>query len=372
MFPELTPSSRFRNISECQLKQTFSNYFGTGFGYPRPSFRLKSIGTVKTLLLYVEFTDVKGNDDPIADAQSFIPNFVEFFRSNSYEKLNFVVDTHPNYLPINKSSTSYNMDKWGGGNPFQYWKDGLQAGDSVLDVSKYDLVIVMPPKNITTIIYGPSFPLPPQDSTGRVKNGVIYNGAVGGADQRNAATKWIWLAHEVGHDLGMEHPYSRDGEVIWDLMSNVYNFTAPEFLGWHRLRLDWLDGSNVKCLSSEDLKDSEYNVRLLPIQSKEKGDKLTLVKIDNSKALAIESRRMAGFDTLDGNKNLAGVIVYLVDVSKDSNQNAFSFITGSVKRFASGDRLSGALHVGESLTFDKIKVEFLASDETTDYISLSQ
>mgnify|MGYP003704698437 CR=1 FL=1 len=61
----------------------------------------------------------------------------------------------------------------------QWLKDGLAAGDRVTDVSKYDLVGVIPPKNITSIIYGPSFPMPPQNDSGKVSGGidliVIYN-----------------------------------------------------------------------------------------------------------------------------------------------------------------------------------------------------
>jgi hypothetical protein len=89
------------------LKQPWSNYFGTGFGFPRSDFRLQNSGNVKGLFLYVDFTDVKGTDDPTADAATFVPKFIDFYKSVSYGKLNLSYDVYPKYLHINKDSGSY-------------------------------------------------------------------------------------------------------------------------------------------------------------------------------------------------------------------------------------------------------------------------
>ena len=368
----ITDISNFKSISYCQIRQTYSNYFGTGFGFPLSNFRLKNVGQVRVLLLYVDFTDIKADDDPAEDSNTFIPKFIEFYQQNSYGKLKFVVDTYPTYLHLNKPSSSYGMNVWGGGDTYQYWKDGLAAGDRVTDVSKYDLVGVIPPKNITSIIYGPSFPMPPQNDSGKVSGGIVFNGLVGGSDQRTRFTRWLWMAHEVGHDLGMEHQYSYDGEAIWDVMNNVYLITAPELLGWNRFRLGWLDQSGVKCLDKSDVSNTPINVLLTPIESQDSGYKLTLIKINETQVLAVESRRILGFDTLDGQNDLAGVLVYLVDTSKDSNQNAIKVVPGPILRKASGNRTAGTSHIGESVNYQGITIEFLASDGNGDYISIHQ
>ena len=180
------------------------------------------------------------------------------------------------------------------------------------------------------------------------------------------------MAHEVGHDLGMEHQYSYDGEAIWDVMNNVYLITAPELLGWNRFRLGWLDQSGVKCLDKSDVSNTPINVLLTPIESQDSGYKLTLIKINETQVLAVESRRILGFDTLDGQNDLAGVLVYLVDTSKDSNQNAIKVFPGPILRKASGNRTAGTSHIGESVNYQGITIEFLASDGNGDYISIHQ
>ena len=91
----------YLDINACKLKQNYSNFFNTGFGFPRSQNRLKNSGEVRGIVIYVEFTDLKGLDDPSQDAKSFIPNFVSFYRSNSYNNLNFIVDVHPKYVSIN-------------------------------------------------------------------------------------------------------------------------------------------------------------------------------------------------------------------------------------------------------------------------------
>ena len=337
------------DVQKCKLTQPTSNYFGTGFGFPRSAFRLKNTGEVKGLFLYVEFNDVKGTDDPTQDASTYVQKFIDFYKSVSYSQLNFNVEVFPKYLLIPKDSSSYGMDVWGKGNPYQYWKDGLLAAKSFVDFSKYEFVVVIPPSGIKSIIYGPSMPLPPGDTTGLTEQKTIYNGLMGGADQRNKQTRWIWLAHEIGHDLGMEHHFSYDGEAVWDLMNNVYDFTAPELLGWNRFFQGWMSGSSVACLESNEILDKPLTIRLMPLSSSGNGTRLILIKLTNQTSLAIEHRTITRFDTLDGDKKLEGVIAYTVDVSKQSNQNAFSMVTNSNPNRNLRKNLVGSLKSGDSV-----------------------
>lgn len=361
--PTPTPSEEAQNfqgaalpVDQCKLKQTWSSYFGTGFGFPRSTFRLKNTGTVNGLFLYVEFNDVKGDDDPVIDGESYIPKFVEYYNSVSYGKLKFSYDIYPKYLPIAKNSNSYGMNVWGRGDAYQYWKDGLQAAAGKVDFSKYDFVVVMPPRGIKEIIYGPSMPLPPQDATGATAQKNIYNGLMGGADQRTKATRWIWLAHEIGHDLGMEHQFSYDGEAVWDLMNNVYNFTAPELFGWHRFFQGWFEDSAVTCLDSGKLTTDPISLRIRPLSSSGQGTQLVLIRESEKSAIALEYRTLTAFDTLDGDASLEGVIAYRVDVSKQSNQNAISMITtANPKRNLVGN-VAGSLNSGDAVESAGVKI----------------
>jgi M6 family metalloprotease-like protein len=369
--PEISPDSDFRDDTYCRLQQTYQNYFLTGFGFPRSDTRLKNTGDVRGIVLYVEFSDVNGTDDPISDAATYVPQFEQYYNANSYGNMNLKMDVYPQYLKINRNSGFYKMDTWGGGDPYAYWEDALSAADPFVDFSPYELVVVMPPSGISKIIYGPSFPMPPTSLVGKTDEKTIYNGVAGGSDQRNRSTRWIWLAHEVGHNFGMEHQFNFDSEAVWDLMNNVYFATAPELFGWHRFLQGWMSDTKVKCLDRNDLENADVTVLLEPLVTMSNGSKITIVRIDDQRALVIEVRRALGTDTLDGNNQFEGAIVYTVDVSKQSNQGAISMVIPSSQRSTNG-RIVGNLRENEFVVFDGIRVNVLKSTSQGDYIKLSR
>jgi hypothetical protein len=352
---ELTPAVSFNDISTCRLNQNYQNFFNTGFGFPRSDVRLKNTGSVKGILVFVEFSDIKGLDDPELTGKRFSDNFIKFYENMSYNKLKFDVDIHPKYISIEKDSGSYGMNVWNSGNPWQYLSDGLTAADPFIDFKPYEFVIFIPPTLIEKIVYGPAFPLPPGDMRGYTSEKIITNGSVGGSDWRTRrGTEWIWLAHEVGHLLGMEHQYlSTSGKFpVWDLMYSMDSY-APSLFAWHRFLQGWFDKDQVACTDKEYFSNKSMTVNLSGINNLDKNTKSMMIKLNEKEILVIEARTRSSFDVLE--KNHEGLLVYIVDVTKKSNEGAFTLLTNKFPD-EKNHYLIGSIPPGSAVDFGSIEI----------------
>jgi hypothetical protein len=260
------------------------------------------------------------------------------------------------------------MNKWGGGNPADYWVDGLSAVSKFRTLSEYDFVVVMPPNTVRDIIYGPSFPgWSPNQFAGLKAH---FGGAVGGADQRNkeGSTGWIWLSHEIGHTMGFEHQYGYYPQPIWDLMDNVYIDTAPGLFGWHRFMQGWLEDKSVICLPML-VDGSTQKLQISPLEGMSESPKLALIKFDSASLYGVEYRLKSEFDKLP--EEAEGVLIYRISPTVGSNQNALRLLKTAGPKSQSG-QIYGTLKVGEQISSGSLNFKVTKASSAGAEIEISR
>jgi M6 family metalloprotease-like protein len=355
-------------LSSCQLKKVSTWPLAPGF--PRDSTLVNSTGLLRHLFIYVDFPDNKSSVATKKFTDNYFLESKRFIEAQSYGRLKLISDVSSKVFRINKKSSIYGMTKDGQGDGAQLIQDAITAADPETDFSKYDFVTVMPPKTTKTIKTGGTISGGRDLYKSQEKN-FSAGIAIGGwyqSDVSSPGRGWSMFSHEVGHVLGLTHPYfQRNGGpgAIWDLMGNG-GTSVREFIGWHRFLLSWLTEQEVTCFSGEKVKLT--SLKLLPIGSQGVGKKFTIIRIDETKAIGIEVRRKNVYDNL--NKNEEGTLVYLIDVTKGDDEGIIT-ILGSKKTAKDGQTL-GSLIPGELISYKGVTVKVLATDKTGDTVEVSR
>lgn len=355
-------------LSSCQLKRTSTWPLAPGF--PRSDVLVNPTGILRHLFIYVDFPDNKSTSASRKFADKYFKESKKFIEAQSYGKLKFVSEVSPKVFRINKKSNIYGMIEDGKGDGMMLIQDAISAADSETDFSKYDFVTVLPPITTKTIKTGGTIG-GGKDAYKSDEKSFSTGVAIGEwylTDLSAPGRGWTMFSHEVGHVLGLTHPYyQKNGGpgAIWDLMGNG-GTSVREFLGWHRFLLSWITEKELVCISSERVQPNLVN--LLPIGSQKAGKKFAMVGLSDTQAIGIEVRRKNVYDNLS--KNEQGVLVYLIDTTKGDDEGIIS-ILGNKKTVKEGQQL-GSLNPSERVTYKGVTVKVLASSKNGDSVEISK
>ena len=352
---------------QCKLPKSYQQTLSPGF--PRDSALIPSLGTIRSIFIYVDFPDNKWTQNNKSFTSQYATGAKKFLEAQSYGRAKFTFDSTEKTFRINKKSSSYGITQDGQGNSRGLIQDAINATDESIDFSAYDFVTVLAPKDSKNILFSGAMTggMGMFTSDEKEFSSAIWIGKNKLSNFNQPGSGWSFYAHELGHVLGLMHPYyQRDGGpgAIWDLMGNG-GTSFPEMIGWHRFLLGWLNDNEVNCLSKDSL--TQQQILLSPLNTKSAGTKVVMIPLSNKKSLLIEVRRASTFDKLQ--KFEEGTLVYLVDVTKGDDQGIIT-ILGKKGTKREGQTLESLIQ-GEKLSYEGITVQVISSSKQGDTVRIS-
>lgn len=336
---------------------------GTIFvGFPATPGFIPLAGEPKVLLLPVDWSDLPGEVSYIAEGKKQAKLFSDYYSGVSSNQLNFKWQFVENWVRLPGSSEDYRIQ-----GPFPHPKliqDAVSAADPNVDFSNISGVYLLLPKQQKVMHEGTQdHYLPGKPPIAISNEGEILSYVASGERFSVSRERTIWShwVHESAHFLNMPDLYDHAGQwegkqlVIpigpfsgFDMMS-TQDGPSRTMNSWSRFIMGWLDQSQIFCQSFEAFSSASFE--LSSIDASDTATKSVIIRISESEALVVESRRPTKFD-LPTKQSRKGVIVFSVDTSLGHGE-------GYLKLIAPDGRLvvDPGSEAGETLQYDAVLYE---------------
>ena len=368
------PRKPFVPATPCQLAYQAGGDTALSSGFPRGVNRLPNSGTIRALIVPVDFSDVPGAGKPSQVFFDMAKGTHDFYLKESAGKVHFDFKVLENWQRQAFSSTSYNLGSYNGGDSGGYYRALIRATDPIVDYSQFDVVYFLSPPTIPwkSIAYGPAFP-----TTIVTGDGPLYSGTISGADAYSNTTVkgdgWKWMSHETGHLFGLHDLYTIGTDNpfgAWDLMSLNWSNNFIELTAWNRYISGWLADSQIACVPPGSISASGTQLKLDPLETDSAGTKALAIPLSDSQILVVESRKGVGLDVAD-RSHRAGTLVYTVDMKVQSIKGGWHVIAPS-RTQDRNQYTDAALQAGESVSVSGITVKVLSQDASGDVVTVTR
>ena len=365
---------------------------GTQITYPiTPHVFSKKAGVEKIAVVGFDFNDSPGQGSPLDIYGSSLKTAASFFNWYSNGKVTFEYATYDKWIRLSKPSNFYET-----GEHFSTIAGSLTVTEMAtefnatisqhINLSGFTAVWFVYPKTIEKITQNYGL------SAGNLPGLPAFYG-FGPNNYPVEIPLWTYFIHEMLHEQGLQG-HSPKAPWRFGVLLNGDGYTAG-MNSWDELSVDWMTEDDIYCIDKANLKPVQ--IKLAPIERQQSGIHSVMIKLDNHRALVIESHRAGDF--APGMPEYGyGVTLQLVDTTKSTGWTDET-ATSIYLQFANNQRygpeygtrlnnkraddsgynlyngigVSGArwgldqnylLLQGESYTFEGIKIEFLSSGNT--------
>ena len=370
--PVLTPRSIFSDPQSCQLNSVVPQSPPFSLGYSRDPRWAPTHGTLNIAVVYLSYLDATINPKAMNEMVNIQePNTQRFYASTSYGQLHInFLDAHKVYT-IQKNLLTYNL-KNDAPDMTTVFTDAMTAASADYDFTKVDELAIVLPDSLPVVDIGPNYGLQVTVGGATITRGfdLAYTNP-----QNHRVIDDGWLTHELGHTLGLTHPFlynsptsSNNWAYAWDVMQ-YDNTAAPNLFTWEKYILGWINDSQIDCMSTSS--PVRVTAFLDSNGTADSAIKMLMYRLSDTQAIIVESRHKSETDPLTGAEQ--GVLVYKLDMNKGFGQGAITLVykNAQVVNTKFGTEMYGSLHEGESVSSSGIKVTVLKSLSTGDFVRVS-
>jgi M6 family metalloprotease-like protein len=374
-------------------------YTGNATAFPFAPTVLPTEGIIDVEFIFVDWEDLPGTQSDYDYYTEQARLFEDFYWMASEHKLDMRLHISDQWFRIPGSYKDFTTltpeeEAQRGEAPKKqvFYDAAIAASDPSTDFSDTQIVYFAVPTSKSVFSQGPhefSF-----DYNGylNTQEGLIYNTATAGdfnIDKgHDGASPWFYYVHETGHMLGIPHQANEDENkpfvekyVVsplggWDVMAeHGANRTLSSWLRW---LAGWLEDDQVVCVTKESLTSNTFELH--PINTVSGEVESLVIKLNETKAVVVESRRYdPKFDIFSGNPK-DGLLVYTVDATRSSAQGSQVVLSPrditkyleEKNTWPDWRELDGMFFQGDSLVFEGIKIEALSIGATSDLVRVTR
>jgi M6 family metalloprotease-like protein len=281
------------------------------------SFLIRPRGTVRGVMLFVDFPDANYRESTTDLYNLLVPHSREWLKEVSYGRMSVDVVPVSKWYRMTKPSAEYGFTSKVPPMTFEqhraYIAEAIHLAESDVDFKQYQFVNVVAALG-SQIPPSPTFHARP--GQGISTQGIEMRHAITfGADIRRVIPNFgaKIFVHEMGHLMGLPDLYDylapralhwRFGGG-WSVMSS--NVTGAHYFAYEKLKLGWLDPKQIKCMTSP----GTVQATITPLE-KPGGLKAIMIRTGPSTAYVIELRENVGVDSRLCDH---GVLIYTVDAT---------------------------------------------------------
>lgn len=366
--------------SQCKLPQV-GNYNRRGFGMGQGNLHANAVIQV----VPIKTSDAKSESNPQKDYSQFFKFIHDAFANISDTGWNINIRIPDSYIEVPVELKSYglgfNSEHGRSADRTRFVRDILPTIQSKVSITDAGIIwFVVPPKTSSKLF---------TDTADRFDINVgnknyammAFNTGIDHYNESSwNARYFIGTVHELFHlGLSMDDHYGDKmggggnfGTGQWGNMSEIY----MDWLAWDKWVAGLIADNQIICVSGNG---NNYWIKPSTIQGAY--EKLLMIPLGGTKAIAVESIRNSGFNYKIPKKHL-GALVYTVDTSVQDHGRGVEVIKPDkrkVRKYKSPSATNDdfrysdyALKLNESLTISGYKITVVESGDFGDVINVSK